>query len=164
MDFYTMEVLSMWKRIKYKINDILSYHSVHINSKEDVKQLFIKFKWIFSHSRPVIPYLIFIICLRVFFALISIYNVVVSKSLIDAAIGGNSSEVIKWLTIMITITIISMLSTPVTSFFSTHSGVKLNQMIQRKIYNHMQSADWLEQSKIHSVSTLTRIKIGRAHV
>ena len=50
-----------------------------------------------------------------------------------------------------------MLSSPVTSFMSTHSSTKLTQNIQRKIYQHIQCSDWLEQSKFHSVSLLTRV-------
>ena len=89
--------------------------------------------------------------------LIGIYNVTVSKSLIDSAISGDSEATIRWLIIMLSITLISMLSTPVTSFMSTHSSTKLTQNIQRKIYQHIQCSDWLEQSKFHSVSLLTRV-------
>lgn len=35
--------------------------------------------------------------------------------------------------------------------------MKLSQGIQRKIYKHVEYSDWLESSKIHSVSLLTRI-------
>lgn len=121
------------------------------------KELFIKIKWIMSHAKPAIPFLIFSIIVNVVFAVIGIYNVTVSKSLIDSAISGNSQETIKWLIIMLTITLISMLSSPITSFMSTHSSTKLTQDIQRKIYNHIQYSDWLEQSKFHSVSLLTRV-------
>ena len=33
----------------------------------------------------------------------------------------------------------------------------MTQNIQRKIYQHLQYSDWLEQSKFHSVSLLTRV-------
>ena len=122
------------------------------------KEMWIQIKWILSHAKPVIPYLIFTTLVSVGFSLIGIYNVVVSKSLIDSAIAGNSQEVMKWLFIMIGISLFSMLSNPITSFLSTHSSTKLNQSIQRKIYKHIEYSDWLELSKYHSVSLLTRIK------
>lgn len=129
----------------------------NLKKLKPTKELWIKIKWILSHAKPVIPYLIFSIIVNAIFAIIGIYNVVVSKSLIDSAIGGNSQEVIKWLVIMVCISLFSMLSSPVTSFMSTHSSMKLNQGIQRKIYKHIEYSDWLEQSKFHSVSLLTRV-------
>ena len=121
------------------------------------KDLWIKIKWMGSHAKPAIPFLIFSIIVNVIFAVIGIYNVTVSKSLIDSAISGDSESTIRWLIIMLAITLISMLSSPVTSFMSTHSSTKLTQNIQRKIYKHIQYSDWLEQSKFHSVSLLTRV-------
>lgn len=110
-----------------------------------------------SYAKPAIPFLIFSIVVNVIFALIGIYNVTVSKSLIDSAISGDSEGTIRWLIVMLVITLISMLSSPITSFMSTHSSTKLTQNIQRKIYQHIQCSDWLEQSKFHSISLLTRV-------
>ena len=121
------------------------------------KDLWMKIKWMGSYAKPAIPFLIFSIIVNIIFAVIGIYNVTVSKSLIDSAISGDSDSTIRWLITMLAITLISMLSTPVTSFMSTHSSTKLTQNIQRKIYQHIQCSDWLEQSKFHSVSLLTRV-------
>ncbi|WP_195467439.1 ABC transporter ATP-binding protein [Clostridium sp. D43t1_170807_H7] len=121
------------------------------------KDLWMKIKWMGSYAKPAILFLIFSIIVNVIFAIIGIYNVTVSKSLIDSAISGDSDATIRWLIIMLSITLISMLSSPVTSFMSTHSSTKLTQNIQRKIYQHIQCSDWLEQSKFHSVSLLTRV-------
>lgn len=129
----------------------------NLKKLKPTKELWIKIKWILSHAKPVIPFLIFSIIVSSVFSLIGIYNVVVSKSLIDAAIGGNKNEVIKWLIVMLIISLISLLSTPITSFLSTHSSTKLNQSIQKKMYNHIEYCDWLELNKHHSVSLLTRI-------
>ena len=129
----------------------------NLKKLEPTKELWVKIKWILSYSNPVIPFLIFNIIFNIIFALIGIYNVIVSKSLIDAAISHNSQEVIKWLIIMCTLTIISILSAPIRSFMSTHSSTKLNHSIQKQIYEHIEYSNWLEISKIHSVSLLTRI-------
>lgn len=129
----------------------------NIKKLKPTKELWIKIKWILSYAKPVIPFLIFNIVLNITFALIGIYNVIVSKSLIDAAINGNSTEVIKWLIIMVTLTMISIISVPIRSFMSTHSSTKLTHSIQKQIYEHIEYSNWLEISKIHSVSLLTRI-------
>ena len=129
----------------------------NIKKLKPTKELWIKIKWMAKYAKPAIPFLIFSIIVNVIFSLLGIYNVTVSKSLIDSAISGDSDQTIKWLIIMLVITLISMLSSPVTSFMSTHSSTKLTQNIQRKIYQHIQCSDWLEQSKFHSVSLLTRV-------
>lgn len=123
----------------------------------DLKEFFIKIKWILSHAKPVIPFLIFTTVISSASSLISVYNTLISKSLIDNAIGGNTSQVIKYLIIMISITLGMMLLNPITSLLSTHASTKLNQNIQNKIFEHIEYSSWLEQSKFHSVSLLTRI-------
>lgn len=123
----------------------------------DLKEFFIKIKWILSHAKPVIPFLIFTTVISSASSLISIYNTLISKSLIDNAIGGNTSQVIKYLIIMISITLGMMLLNPITSLLSTHASTKLNQNIQNKMFEHIEYSSWLEQSKFHSVSLLTRI-------
>ena len=123
----------------------------------DLKEFFIKIKWILSHAKPVIPFLIFTTVISSASSLISVYNTLISKSLIDNAIGGNTSQVIKYLIIMISITLGVMLLNPITSLLSTHASTKLNQNIQNKMFEHIEYSSWLEQSKFHSVSLLTRI-------
>ena len=123
----------------------------------DLKEFFIKIKWILSHAKPVIPFLIFTTLISSASSLISVYNTLISKSLIDNAIGGNTSQVIKYLIIMISITLGMMLLNPITSLLSTHASTKLNQNIQNKMFEHIEYSSWLEQSKFHSVSLLTRI-------
>lgn len=123
----------------------------------DLKEFFIKIKWILFHAKPVIPFLIFTTVISSASSLISVYNTLISKSLIDNAIGGNTSQVIKYLIIMISITLGMMLLNPITSLLSTHASTKLNQNIQNKMFEHIEYSSWLEQSKFHSVSLLTRI-------
>ena len=123
----------------------------------DLKEFFIKIKWILSHAKPVIPFLIFTTVISSASSLINVYNTLISKSLIDNAIGGNTSQVIKYLIIMISITLGMMLLNPITSLLSTHASTKLNQNIQNKMFEHIEYSSWLEQSKFHSVSLLTRI-------
>ena len=129
----------------------------NLKKLKPTKELWTKIKWMASYAKPAVPFLIFSIIVNIIFSLIGIYNVTVSKSLIDSAISGDSQSTIRWLITMLVITLISMLSSPVTSFMSTHSSTKLTQNIQRKIYQHIQCSDWLEQSKYHSVSLLTRV-------
>lgn len=123
----------------------------------EFKGLIVKFKWILSHAKPVIPFLIFTIILSSVLSVVGVYNAFISKSLIDSAIGGDVPQVIKWLTVMASIMIVRMLLNPITSFLGTHAATTLSQGIQKKMYNHITYSEWMDQSKFHSVSLLTRI-------
>ncbi|MGL5379007.1 ABC transporter ATP-binding protein [Clostridium sp.] len=124
---------------------------------KEVKELWVKVKWILRQSKPVIPFLIFTIVVSSALSLIGVYNALVSKSLIDSAIAGNTPAVIKWLIVMATIMFGRILISPITSFMSTHASMSLTQKMQKRIYEHVTYSKWEEQSKFHSVSLLTRI-------
>ena len=116
-----------------------------------------KILWILKQSKPIVPYLIFTITITSILSLIGVYNALVSKSLIDSAIGGQKSEVIKWLIVMGSIMFGRMLINPITSMLSTHTSIKFNQQMQKRLYKHITYSKWQEQSKHHSISLLTRI-------
>lgn len=128
-----------------------------LNNLKNTKDLNTKIKWILSQSKPIIPFLVFTIIINVIFSLIGVYNALISKSLIDSAIAGETSNVIKWLIVMATIMIGKLLINPITSFFSTHASMKLTYAMQTELYDHIIRSEWLEQNKIHSISQLTRI-------
>ncbi len=98
------------------------------------KDLWIKIKWMANYAKPAIPFLIFSIIVNVIFSLIGIYNVTVSKSLIDSAISGDSeANNIAGLIIMLVYNINKYaIISPVTSFMSTHSSTKLNTKYSKK--------------------------------
>lgn len=122
-----------------------------------LSDLFIKIKWILSQSKPVIPFLITTIIINSLLSLVSVYNALVSKSLIDSAINGETQNVIKWLIIMALIMLSNILVNPITSFMNTHASMNLTQNLQKHLYKHIEYSDWLSQSKFHSVSLLTRV-------
>ena len=66
----------------------------NIKKLKSTKELWIKIKWMANYAKPAIPFLIFSIIVNVIFSLIGIYNVTVSKSLIDSAISGDSKQTI----------------------------------------------------------------------
>ncbi len=122
-----------------------------------MKENFKKFIWIFSQAKSIIPFLIFTMSINTVLSLIGVYNALVSKYLIDSAIGGEISGVIKWLIIMALIMFGKIILNPLTSLFSTHTSIKFNQSMQKRIYKHITYSKWQDQSNHHSISLLTRI-------
>lgn len=142
--------------LKYiRISKLNKY--IKLESKEDFRNLWAKMKWISSQCKPIVPFFISTIIINSALSLIGVYNAIISKSLIDAAISGKTSTVIQWLIVMATIMFGRMLISPITSFMSTRASTKLNQGMQSKLYKHLTYSEWIEQSKFHSVSLLTRI-------
>lgn len=142
--------------LKYiRISKLNKY--IKLESKEDFRNLWVKMKWIISQCKPIIPFFISTIIINSSLSLIGVYNAIISKSLIDAAISGKTSTVIQWLIVMATIMFGRMLISPITSFMNTRASTKLNQGMQSKLYKHLTYSEWIEQSKFHSVSLLTRI-------
>lgn len=153
-----MKISVMFKERCFNFLKKIKVHQGKIYSfKKRNKELFIKIKWILSHAKPIIPYFLFTIVINIIFSLVGVYNIIVSKSLIDSAISGNTSEVIMWLSIMIIIAVLSMIINPITSLMNTKTSIKLNNSIQLKLYSHITNSEWLYESKFHSISLLTRI-------
>lgn len=123
----------------------------------NINDLYLKLKWMFSYSKPVLPFLLVTILINCILSFINVYGTLVSKSLIDFAIERNTKEVIKWLVIMASIMVLNMCISPITTFIYTHAYTKLTQNIQKNLYIHLMHGEWLYESKFHSVSLLTRI-------
>ena len=130
---------------------------INLQHKSELKNLTPKIKWIFSQSKPIIPFLIFTIIAEVILSLIGVYNAVLSKSLIDAAIGGHSNEVIKWLIVMGVLFLGRILFSSLSSLIYTYSSNKLTYSMQNKLYQHIISSKWMDENKFHSINLLTRI-------
>lgn len=145
------------RKLWTRISRFLAKKNIHLETKDDFKDLWLKSKWVLSQSKPIIPYLIVVTILGSLGSLLGVYSAIISKSLIDAAIGGNTGKVIQWLIIMITVTLVNMLLSPIVTLISTKVSVTYNQKMQRRIYEHVTRCQWLPVSKYHSVSLLTRI-------
>ncbi|MDZ5254388.1 ABC transporter ATP-binding protein [Clostridium sp. LIBA-8841] len=124
---------------------------------KELKELFKKMKWIYLQSKLILPSLILIVIISSTFSLIGVYNALVSKNLIDSAISGNTPDVIKWLTIMASIMLLNILSSPITTLIKTYTSTKMSQTLQKKIYAHITYSNWQESSKHHSMSLLSRL-------
>lgn len=121
------------------------------------KDLFNTINWILSKSKITIPFLILITVISSSVSLLGVYNTLVSKSLIDSAIGGHTTKVIKYLIIMISIMLCNLLVSPITSIITTHASIKLKNNLQKNLFQHIEHSCWLDQSNYHSISLLSRL-------
>lgn len=122
-----------------------------------MKETFKKLRWIFAQSRPGLLLLIVSVTMGSIMSAISVYNAMISKSLIDAATGGNVDLVFKWLAVMGGIILFNIFFGTLRSLISTYCSTKISNELQKKFFAHVTYSEWMEHNKHHSVGILTRI-------
>lgn len=122
-----------------------------------MKETINKLKWIYKKSKPGIITLTVATIIGSILSAISVYNAMISKSLIDSAISKNLDSVIKWLVVMGSIMLSSILLGTLRSFLSTYSSNKILNELQKEYFSHLAYSEWMELSKFHSAGLMTRI-------
>ncbi|MGL5713633.1 MAG: ABC transporter ATP-binding protein [Paraclostridium sp.] len=123
-----------------------------------------KLKWIFSQSKPGLFLLIVSVIMGSIMSAISVYNAMISKSLIDAATTGKVDLVIKWLTVMGCIILFNIFFGTLRSLISTYCSTKISNELQKKFFAHVAYSEWMEHNKHHSMGILTRITSDTATI
>lgn len=122
-----------------------------------MKETLRKLRWIFAQSKPGLLLLIVSVTMGSIMSAISVYNAMISKSLIDAATSGKIDLVIKWLTVMGGIILFNIFFGTLRSLISTYCSTKISNELQKKFFAHVTYSEWMEHNKHHSVGILTRI-------
>ncbi|MPQ44222.1 ABC transporter ATP-binding protein [Clostridium tarantellae] len=116
-----------------------------------------KVRWIFYNAKSIRIHLISVVCLGAMLSLISVYNALISKNIIDAATHGSMNNVIKWIIVLAIVICIQVIFSSLNTFLGTYCGTKLLNDIQKKLYTHITYGEWEEQAKYHSVNLITRM-------
>lgn len=122
-----------------------------------MKNLCNTLKWMKSLCGKYFIYVFLIICIGGITSIASVYRAVISKKLIDAAIGGNISLIIKPLTYLALLIIYEVFSSSFSAYVTARCSVRLSTHIQKKLYKHIIYSKWQEQVKYHSGNLLSRI-------
>ena len=122
-----------------------------------MKETLRKLRWIFAQSKPGLLLLIVSVTMGSIMSAVSVYNAMISKSLIDAATSGKVDLVIKWLTVMGGIVLFNIFFGTLRSLISTYCSTKISNELQKKFFAHVTYSEWMEHNKHHSVGILTRI-------
>lgn len=124
---------------------------------KEFKETIRKLKWIFSQSKPGLVLLVITTIMGSIMSAISVYNAMISRSLIDSATSGQISAVVKWLSVMGGIILFNIAFGTLRSILSTYCSNKIYNTLQKKFFEHIVHSEWLENSKHHSVGLMTRI-------
>lgn len=123
----------------------------------NLKNTWLKIKWLIEKIKPFILYLFIIIILGTFVSLIGIYRAVITKEIIDAATSANTSLMIKFLIIFGICIILDISMRAFNSVLSTKCSVDVFNNIQKRLYTKIVRIKWDEMSTYHSGDLLTRM-------
>lgn len=122
-----------------------------------MKDLMNTLKWIKSQCGKYFIYVFIIILIGSISSLASVYRALISKNLVDGAISGNISLIIKPLILLGSVIIYEISSSAFSSYLKVKCSAKLSAHIQKKFYTHIINSKWQEQAKYHSGNLLSRI-------
>lgn len=122
-----------------------------------MKNLIYQLKWILSQAKPVIPHAIAITVIGSTVSLISVYKALITKNLIDAAIAMQSLQIKHHMMLLILAYAFTISINIVNKYISLYANEKLTHNLHNRLYTHIINSEWLEQSKYHSVSLLSRV-------
>lgn len=115
------------------------------------------FKWILYQSKPGINKLIIYIFIGSIVSALNVYYAIASKYLIDSATSGNLDLVLRWLAIIIGISIFEIISNFYSSILYTYFSSNILNQLQKYFFSHITYGDWEKQSNYHSSGMMTRI-------
>lgn len=112
-------------------------------------------KWLVKYSIPYLPQIGLIFVMNIVCSLISAQLAVVSKNIIDSAIGGNL--VLKAIGIYVVMILIDMVFTAAVSFVSVILEEKFSFGIRKNLYEKIIESNWVDIKKYHSGDMMTRM-------
>ena len=129
-----------------------------------MKDFIYQLKWLFTRAKPVLPHLILIIIVGSVLSLSSVYKALITKSLVDAATSSQNSELKKIMLILILIFVFETIIKIIKKYVKLYANNKLTNDLHKRLYTHVTNSEWLEQSKYHSVSLLSRITVDTSAI
>lgn len=122
-----------------------------------IKKVFNDLKWFINKIKPAIIPITFITILSSFSSILSVYEALISKNLVDSAINKNYNSLKEFIFIFIAIIIIQLTIGSLLQIIKTKSNENLKNSIHNALYSHIINSKWLYSSKYSSVEYLTRI-------
>lgn len=136
---------------------VFSLKFSHKNGIEDFTRSLTYIKWIIKHSKCIYTYLLIIIILNSMLSLVGIYAALVSKSLVDSAVNGETKKLFSYLFLFGIINLITLVSVPISNILLSKASIKLRNSLQKNIYSHVCVSDYENISRYHSINLLNRI-------
>lgn len=126
-------------------------------SKSGISNFLRDIKWLFNKTKGFSYFIIAIIIVGTLESFIGIYRALVSKWLVDAATSADLNMIYKYLVIMATLIIGSVLINALSTALVSRGTVTISNSLQNKIYSVIIKTKWMDYLKYHSGDYLTRM-------
>lgn len=113
--------------------------------------------WLYNIGKGYKRYIIIFLFITLFSMLISLASSIAGKYIVDAATGFQSEFFIKYMLIMLTASIVSILFHAGANMFSSYVNERFSFSIKADMYDRVQRSVWYELSKYHSGDLLSRL-------
>lgn len=123
----------------------------------NVKEIIREYTWLSRYSLRYRGEVLWYILIGILGTVLSLAGSVLSKYIIDAVTGFNSSGILTAVIFFILMQLFQILVHAITSRISTHISLRVNQEITAQVYDKVLSADWEALSAYHSGDLLSRV-------
>lgn len=114
-------------------------------------------KWLFSIGKSYKKYVFGFLFINLTTMLMSLASSIAGRYVVDAATNYKSDLFYKYILIMLTATVASIIISSLSNLFSSYVNEKLSFGVRAKIFDNIQKSDWYKLSKYHSGDILARL-------
>lgn len=114
-------------------------------------------KWIFNKTKAIRLNFIWLNVINIIYSFLSIYSILISKNLIDAATNGNSSELKTYILQLILVALIAIALRAILSSIDAVTRAKLEISFKQDILENILKRNYEKITKFHSGDLMTRI-------
>lgn len=115
-----------------------------------LKTLFEEITWVYSYGKSQLFYIIVFTLIGFSDTILTLFNSVASKDLVDIVTGHNTGEVVSTFLLMIGLSLATLFVSLISSFVSSVITTKVSNNIQADIYDKIMMTEWESLSKYHS--------------
>ena len=122
-----------------------------------LREMLQEFAWLSRYSLNYKKEVLWYIFIGVLGTVVSLIGSILSKYIIDAVTGFNTSDIITALVFFVLMQLFQILVRAVSSRISTQVSIRVNQQITAQVYDKLLITDWEALSAYHSGDILTRV-------
>jgi ATP-binding cassette, subfamily B, bacterial len=119
-------------------------------------------KWLAKYTKPYLPKIIFLLVVDILASLATVYLAVLSKEIIDSALGGTIPRNAVFIYIMLVLLSIGI--NALNSLISVVLDEKFSFGIRKQIYHKIINSKWMDVTKYHTGDLMTRLTSDAGNV
>lgn len=120
------------------------------------------FKWLAHYTKPYLPKILLLLAIDIVGSLATVYLAVVSKDIIDKALGGTIPR--NSVYIYVLLVLLSIAFTSINSLISVVLDERFSFGIRKQLYNKIIRSKWMDVTAYHTGDLMTRLTSDAGNV